>query len=168
MTTYERLFHELNGGNVRYLVAGGVAVVLHGVARLTADIDLIVDLAPSEAARAIAVLEHHGLRPRPPVKAAAFADPEVRAEWIRSKGMQVFTMYDPSDPLTTVDLFVESPLPFEGLWSRSVQFELPTTSVRVVSVADLIRLKSAAGRPLNLADIDALEALRQDRYDDDS
>lgn len=166
MTTYERLFGELNEANIRYLVVGGLAVVLHGVARLTADIDLIVDLAPSEAARAIAALEKHGLQPRPPVRAADFADPKIRAEWIRSKGMQVFTMYDPGDPLTTVDLFVESPLPFEELWSRSVQFELPTTSVRVVSVADLIRLKRIAGRPLDVADVEALEALRQDGGDD--
>jgi predicted nucleotidyltransferase len=168
MTTYERLFGKLNRANVRYLVVGGLAVVLHGVARLTADIDLIVDLAPSEAARVITVLEQHGLRPRPPVSAADFADPEIRAEWIRSKGMQVFTMYDPDDPLITVDLFVESPVPFEELWDRSVEFELPTTYVRVVSVADLIRLKRAAGRPLDVTDIEALQALQQDGGDDES
>lgn len=119
-------------------------------------------------AKAIAALEQHGLQPRPPARAADFADPEIRADWIRSKGMQVFTMYDPGDPLVTVDLFVESPLPFDELWDRSVEFQLPTTSVRVVSLADLIRLKQVAGRPLDVADIESLQALRQHGDDNES
>lgn len=97
------------------------------------------------------------------MQAAAFANADSRAEWMRSKGMQVFTMYDPGDPLRTVDLFVENPLPFEELWNRSVEIELQSTSVRVVCVEDLIRLKRIAGRPQDDADIAALEKLLQDR-----
>ena len=41
----------LNMANVRYLVAGGLAVVAHGYVRFTADIDLIVDLEPANVTR---------------------------------------------------------------------------------------------------------------------
>ena len=59
---YEPPFRALNASGTRYVVVGGVATVLHGYARLTADIDLIVDLEESAAAmRALAGL---GLRPR--------------------------------------------------------------------------------------------------------
>jgi len=41
---YENVFRVLQKNNIRYAVAGGVALVLHGVVRFTADVDLIVDL----------------------------------------------------------------------------------------------------------------------------
>ena len=41
---YEEVFSELSRRRVRYLVVGGVALVLHGVLRLTADLDLMLDM----------------------------------------------------------------------------------------------------------------------------
>ena len=41
---YERIFEALNRKEVRYLVVGGVAMVLYGYGRLTVDLDLLVDL----------------------------------------------------------------------------------------------------------------------------
>jgi hypothetical protein len=40
----ERVLKALNEADVRYLVVGGVAVVLHGHLRTTADLDLAVEL----------------------------------------------------------------------------------------------------------------------------
>ena len=48
LDTIEALFKALNEGNIRYLVAGGLAVVAHGCLRLTADIDLILDMDPGK------------------------------------------------------------------------------------------------------------------------
>lgn len=45
-TDFERIFETLSRARVRYLVAGGVAVVLHGHPRFTADLDLILALDP--------------------------------------------------------------------------------------------------------------------------
>jgi hypothetical protein len=49
MSLYVPVFEALNHMQVRYVVVGGLAAVLHGYARLTADIDLMVDLEPEEA-----------------------------------------------------------------------------------------------------------------------
>ena len=160
MGFYERFFRSLNERNVRYVVAGGVAVVLHGHPRMTADIDLAVDLTPEAARRAIRTLTEMGLRPRVPVEPEAFADPAQRNRWIAERGMTVFNLYDPSDPLLSVDLFVESPIPFEELYGRSVRIALPSCDVQVASIEDLIAMKKTAGRPQDLADIQALEMLR--------
>ena len=80
--------------------------------------------------------------------------------------MMVFNMYDPSNPLRSVDLFVQSPVPFEELWSRSQLIELPSGTVRVASIDDLIHMKEKAGRSRDLEDIEALRALRDGRATD--
>jgi len=42
----EAIVDALNAAGVRYLIAGGLAVVAHGYVRFTADVDLILDLEP--------------------------------------------------------------------------------------------------------------------------
>jgi hypothetical protein len=44
MALFEPLFAALNRAEVRYVVVGALATVLHGYARLTADVDLVIDL----------------------------------------------------------------------------------------------------------------------------
>src|SRR5688572_27928999 len=104
------IVRALNSANVRYLVAGGLAVVAHGYVRFTADIDLIVDVELTNATRAIAALESLQYRPRAPVPFGEFANPQKRVAWVRDQNLTVFSVYSPEHPLTEVDLFVESPL----------------------------------------------------------
>lgn len=163
MALFEPLFRALNDADVRYVVVGGLAVVLHGHARLTVDVDLIVDLDEGQAAKVIEVLVAMGLRPRVPVEPGEFAKQAVRETWIRDRGMQVFSMYDPVNPMRIVDLFVTHPIPFDELWSRSQRFELQDTAVRVASIPDLVRLKRLSGRPQDLSDIEQLEAILEAR-----
>lgn len=80
MGLFTTIFRELDAANAGYVVVGGVAVVLHGYARLTADVDLVVDLRPGEAIRPVAALTRLGMVPRAPVPAASFADPNAREE----------------------------------------------------------------------------------------
>jgi hypothetical protein len=159
----EPILRALEEADVRYVLVGGLATVLHGYARLTVDIDLIVDLAPEEAAKAIETLSALGLVPRVPVAAADFANVDKRESWIRDKNMRVFTMLDPKNPMRQVDLFVESPIPFETLWARSERLPLRETTVRVAAIEDIIQMKRSAGRPQDLVDIEALKAIVETR-----
>ncbi|NUO09217.1 MAG: hypothetical protein HUU08_11145 [Candidatus Brocadia sp.] len=45
---YESIFDKLNKSHIDYIVVGGVALVLHGVVRLTADLDLIIVVRRSQ------------------------------------------------------------------------------------------------------------------------
>lgn len=81
------MIDALNRGHVRYVVVGGFAALLHGNARLMADLDLAVDLAPAEASRTIEALIRLGFQSRLPVNAALFADAVERARWIAEKHM---------------------------------------------------------------------------------
>jgi hypothetical protein len=155
----EQVLAALEAESVRYLVVGGVAVVLHGHLRTTADLDLVVQLAPENARRAIAALAALGFRPRAPVPAEQFADAQVRQSWMDEKDLTVFSLWSDRLPELEVDLFVKEPFPFDEVYARAVRVPLDTTTATVVSLEDLIALKRAAGRPIDLADVEALRAI---------
>jgi hypothetical protein len=58
MIPFEKVFRLLNEHEIRYVIVGGIAVILHGNPRLTADLDIIIDLEPAQARIAIEVLQH--------------------------------------------------------------------------------------------------------------
>ena len=159
MPLYEPLFRALNASGTRYVVVGGVATVLHGHARLTADVDLILDLERKAAARAMHALTALGLRPRVPVDAEEFADEGIRRSWVREKGMQVFSLFDPGDPLLAVDVFAEHPVEFEGLFARAEECDFGGIPVLIASIPDLIHLKRLADRPRDREDVEMLEEI---------
>jgi predicted nucleotidyltransferase len=161
VSVFEPIFQILNTAGVRYVVVGGLATVLHGYARLTADVDLAVDLAPEEATKIIQALVAKGFRPQVPVSPEEFADQAVRETWFREKHMRAFSLVDPANPMRVVDLLLKPEVPFGDLLARSQEVTLHTTKIRIASINDLIALKRQAGRPQDLADIEQLEAIRR-------
>jgi hypothetical protein len=165
MSIVRDVARALTLAKVRFVIIGGVAVVLHGHLRATKDLDLVIDLSPDEARRAMDVLTVCGLQPNIPIKAHDFADPDKRRDWIEHKNMMVLQMIDPSDPRRNVDVAVEYPIEFEHLWSRAKLLRLDDVMVRVASIPDLIVMKTRAGRPQDLSDIEALK--RVESIDDE-
>ena len=163
MTAYGELFRALHDSGARFVVVGGVAVVMHGHARLTIDVDVVVDLEPASARAAVAALMALGLRPMLPVDPMDFADPAVRGKWVEERNLVVFSMHDPDDPTREVDLFAAYPKPFEELYSHAEVMTVDGVPVRVASIEHLIELKRAAGRPRDLDDITALTELLEER-----
>jgi len=158
----ERTLDALTRAGVDYLVVGGVAVVLHGHLRTTADLDLVIGLSESNARRAVEVFESLRLQPRAPVPLNQFADPDIRSAWVRDKGLTVFSLWSPDMPGFEVDLFVEEPFDFEKVYSRAIKVGLDACETSVIAIDDLIELKKKSGRPRDLEDIAALEAIRED------
>ena len=159
---FDVIFATLQAAKVKYLVVGGVAVVLHGFPRFTADLDLVIALEPSNVVAALHALEGLGYRPRAPVDARGLADPETRRAWIEDKNLTVFALWSPAHPATEIDIFVEEPFPFDEAYARASRAELGAIHVAVASIPDLIAMKRRAARPKDLEDIRALEALTQE------
>ena len=156
---FDIIFAALAKGRVRYLVVGGVAVVLHGVPRFTADLDLVLDLTSANVMAAMQVLGDLDYRPRAPVALLDFADAGKRREWIQQKSLTVLGLWSPKHPATEIDLFVDEPLPFEEALSRASHVDLGSNTVCVASIADLIQLKRMADRPQDHEDIARLNMI---------
>ena len=74
----ENIFIALNEAEVRYLVAGGLAVMAHGYLRMTRDLDLILALDGKNPEQALTVLDSLGYQPNAPVALMDFLDPRKR------------------------------------------------------------------------------------------
>ncbi len=155
----EQVFEALNGAGVRYVVVGGVAVVLHGHLRTTQDLDLVVQLEAKNVRETLAVLATLGFQPRAPVPLLSFADPETRARWVREKNLVVFSLWSRDLPGFTVDLFAEEPFDFDEVYKRSLRVPFDRTTATVIGLSDLIHLKRKSSRPLDLDDVQALLSL---------
>ena len=158
----EDLLRALAAAEVRYCVVGGVAVNLHGIPRMTYDVDVVVPTTHEDLAAVDAVLTGLGLRPRLPLALVALADDALREEYRAERNLIAFTYTDPADPLREVDILVSPGIATLGLVERAITLHLGPTPVKIVSLPDLIALKRLAGRAQDLADIAHLERLAQE------
>lgn len=158
----EWVLTALEREGVRYLVVGGVAVVLHGHLRTTLDLDLVLQLERSNLERALKAFTDLGLRPQAPVPLDSFADPVNRETWRREKNMTVFSLWHPDHPGFAVDLFVREPFDFDAVYRRALRVPLEGAQATVLSRADLLEMKRATGRAQDLEDIAALSNLAEE------
>ncbi|MEO7453303.1 MAG: nucleotidyl transferase AbiEii/AbiGii toxin family protein [Fimbriimonadales bacterium] len=159
MNAFLEVFAALESAQVRYLVVGGVAAALHGVPRMTADIDLAIALDDDNATRVIEVLLDLGFAPRAPVNPLDFANERARESWIRDKSLTVFSLQSASPIPVEVDILATNPFDFETAWEARTVKDVGGVSVNVVDRNRLIEMKERVGRPVDLEDAAALKEL---------
>lgn len=161
--SFQAITAALKDAEVRYLVAGGLAVNAHGYVRMTMDVDLVIQLQLDNIIPAFRALVTLGYKPTVPVSVEQFADAQQREVWIREKGMTVLNFYSDQHPLTGVDIFVTEPFDFDAEYENALIGEMaPGLSVRFVSIPTLIKMKETANRPRDLDDIQHLAMILEE------
>lgn len=159
MGLYDDVYAALHAAGVRFVVVGGTAVVLHGHARMTVDLDLVVDLEVDNALAAVDALTSLGLLPRLPVDPRDVADAAVRTVWVEQRQLDALSFYDPDTAARAVDLLVDPPISYADLEPDAVDVPVAGVAVRVASFEHLLSMKRVSGRPQDLADVAVLESL---------
>lgn len=138
------VFKCLSDREVRYLVIGGVAAIVHGVPRTTFDLDILVEATTDNAARLLDALDDAGIASSRLTDAAGILTHEIT----------VFR------DILRIDVQTRTPgIDFAEAWDRRETRLIDGVPYWIVSKRDLIAAKEAAGRP---RDIDDLRALRGD------
>ena len=109
---YVELIESLIDRGVRFIVVGGVAVVLHGVPRATFDLDLLLDLETTNVRTFVDIMLAHGLAPRAPVDPYELANPVTRAQWVSEKHLRAFSFFEPRGG--AVDVLLSAPIDYDG------------------------------------------------------
>ncbi len=139
----QSVFASFQRNDVKYLVIGGIAAVLYGVPRATFDLDILIEPTKANAQRLLDALSEAG-----------FGTAEMtNAEEIIATEITIFT------DRVRLDVQTFTPgIEFENAWPRRVTMSYEGQDLEVVSRADLISSKTAAGREIDLEDVRILTA----------
>lgn len=157
---YVDLFSAMARHKVDYLLIGGLAVSLHGVERATMDVDITVAMNPENLASLIATARELGLTPVLPVPLEALSDLGLLRQWHAERNLEVFALRAPGLAGVTIDILLFPPVEFADMTRCAIVFNVADTPIRVVSIDDLIALKQAVGRPIDLSDIEHLKRIK--------
>ena len=149
----------LNEAGVRYMVVGGLAVILHGVDRHTWDLDLSVELTADNLKGLEKALKDLGFERRVPAPIEGLADPRTRRLWTRDRNMRVYSFHERTGRSRIVDVMVEPLRDFDQVYRRRVIARARGVSIPLVPIDVLLDLKRKAGRPQDLLDVAELQRL---------
>ncbi len=98
---------ELSRGKIRYIVAGGVALVIYGYERFTNDLNLVLDFSQQNVKGFIKLMKKFKFKTRVLENPENLADKKKREKWIKEKGAKTFTFVHPYNPFIFVDIPLE-------------------------------------------------------------
>lgn len=143
---FDAVVRRFEAAKLRYAVAGGLAVGLHGFIRATEDMDFLVDAADSEKAGAL--LLQMGYRRNSECQSLPRAGLTL---WRFHKRLPK------QNDLSVVDLLVPTTPRVQGILKRALPVKYGTVTVRVVTAADLVTMKLRRGSATDKADIEFLK-----------
>jgi hypothetical protein len=156
----DEILRALRRHLVDFVVVGGIAIIVHGYIRNTKDLDIVVrpnSLNLSRLSEALAALE---AKPRGSA-VIKLTDPHVLR---RVPVVPIMTKAGPLD-VVNIEHLAGAPASYDSLREAAITVELHGLELAVVGLSDLIRMKRAAGRKHDLADIEALTRRPDDRPD---
>ena len=156
---YIDLFSALQGHQVQYVLIGGLAVSLHGVERTTMDIDITVAMQPDNLKALIAMAQELKLKPVLPEPLESLLDLNLLKKWHDERNLKAFALKTDELAGVTLDILLFPPIDFSAMHKRAVIFDIANTQVKVAAIDDLIAMKSAVGRPIDLSDISHLQKI---------
>jgi len=141
------VFASFQKHDVRYVVIGGIAAVLHGVPRATFDLDILIDANLDNAQKLLDSLLEANL---------GTAD-LISANELMAHEITVF------QDRVRIDVQTFTPgLKFEDAWRNRIAMKYQGQTLYVASKKDLIASKQAAGRDIDLEDIRLLTLGEED------
>ena len=158
---YLDLFSAFSHHRVDYVLIGGLAISLHGIERATMDIDVTVAMTPGNLSALVAMARELGMTPVLPVELDTLKDLDQLARWHRERNLEAFALHAPERAGITLDVLLYPPVDFAGMRARAVTFNAGDVPVVVACIDDMIALKQAVGRPIDLADIEHLNRLKK-------
>lgn len=142
---------------VEFVVIGGVAARLWGSPTLTRDVDICPARKLDNLDRLAGVLRQLHARLRGVDEDVPFI---LDARALAAGGDFTFTTDAGDIDLLAVPAGTEG---YDDLVASAESLDLGTVAVRVATLDDLLRMKRAAGRPKDKAEVEILSALREER-----
>jgi hypothetical protein len=148
----ERILRTLVEYSVDYVIVGGLAVQTHGHVRTTVDVDLFPRPDRPNLAQLADALNALGAR---------VLNSGSEGEGIDATMLPRATLWQFATRHGAIDVLHEAPgaPPYDELRGRALEVRLGDLTIAVAGRDDLISMKRASGRPVDLDDLAALTEL---------
>jgi predicted nucleotidyltransferase len=143
----EKLLRLLKDHNVRFVIIGATAFPVHGYSRATLDIDLFIKSTRTNAERTLEALRAFG-----------YDMADVSIQDLLTKKLLIRQYWVETD----IHPFVKG-VSFSDVWKNKVLADYGSEPAWFASLADLIKMKKAAGRPKDKEDLKYLSRLQEER-----
>ena len=143
---YKDMLHALSEEKDRFLLVGAYALAAHGYPRATMDIDIWVMPSPQNADAVLRALRRFGAPLHNLTKEDLQKDGTIFQIGVAPRRIDIIT--------------TASGLQFEDAYGQSLSLNIEGIELHIPSIDDLIRNKRAAGRTKDMADVEALESLK--------
>ena len=157
MSRFGELLAKLAHAEVRYVLVGGGAVLLHGHARVTNDLDILVEASEENARRLLGALATWGEGAGAELGVEELASPQMGAlRVVEDFALDVFTLMrarSPGRDFVYADLLGDA-----GRRALSDGVEVP-----FASIARLVELKAGTGRAKDALDVEVLTEIARGR-----
>lgn len=145
----QRIFAALDAHDVEYVVVGGLAVQVHGHVRMTNDVDLIPAPSRENMRRLAQALNDLGAR---------VLNKDSEGMTIDANMLPRATLWQFTTAAGDIDVLHDVPgaATFEDLRVRALEVGLGALRIPFAGRDDMISMKRASGRPVDLGDVAAL------------
>lgn len=138
------LIRALNDDGIEYAVCGGLALAIHGFSRQTVDIDILIRSESLDDVYALGERNGYDIRGLD----ISFKERAVEIRRLSKIGSD--------HEVLSLDMLLVTPQ-VEDVWETRESMVFLGTKLNVVSVPGLIKMKTLAGRPQDLVDIERLQ-----------
>ena len=157
---YLDLLNEFHYSGIKYMIVGGLSVNLHGIPRVTQDIDIIISLDRENITGVTGILKKFGYVPKLPVNPDDLTDESIRESWIREKNLIAFSFCHTRDQYKIIDIVLVHPLDFDTSYKNRTVKSVRDFTINLVCIDDLITMKKYSARNQDLSDIELLKKLK--------
>jgi len=147
-TPYEKLLEKLADADVKFIVAGGLAVALNGFVRTTEDVDILIDSSSENVARLLQTLENFGEGHARELSPADFSEVEGAVRIVEDFPLDIFTVMQGKK--------------YSELISRANPTKIGAATIHFLDAETLMELKKTSQREKDQIDIAALRRIQQE------
>jgi hypothetical protein len=139
---YREIIESLNSRRVNYVIIGGVGAILHGVPRMTFDLDILIEADVVNGKRLL----------------DAFLDIRLGTAILTTPEELIAREVTIFNDRIRIDVFTKVPgLTFADAWAHREVIQYEGEDVPLASRSDIVASKLASGRPIDLDDVRTLD-----------
>jgi len=156
----QEIIKFLSDNGIDFVLVGGLAVALHGYARNTMDVDIVMAMDDHNVQRFLHAARSAGLRPVLPVEIDVLSDPALLNQWHRERHLLAFGLHSQDSQSTVLDILIKPVVSFASLRQDAKEIALGTQRIAIASIDHLIEMKSATGRSKDAIDVEELQKIK--------